>query len=286
MRELRKVRDAPVDALFNVSIADAACVPAVRHFHIFVAVFLSSQTRDVVTALAMGRLKHKLKGGLTIETVLKCRQTTLANLMKPVAFHNTKAQNLKAIAAKLKAERFGQVPADADELCELPGIGPKMAHIIVSVLTGIPQGIGIDLHVHRISNKLGWVTSKEPEQTRVQLQHWLPYSEWSDINLVMVGLGQHMNSAKSLLLQRCLETSSPVDALGMLRKLDLYLDHRDKQTGQGVLHWAAAAGCEKSVRMLLKVVKLHADNQGQWPWDLSSSAISDIFEPARRKCNR
>jgi len=286
MQELRRERDAPVDALFNTSIADPQSSPEVRDFHVFVAVFLSSQTRDEVTAAAMGRLKQRLKGGLTVETVLSCRQGTLAGLMKPVAFHNTKAKNLKSIASSLKAKYNHKVPVDADALCELPGIGPKMAHIVVTVLTGNPQGIGIDVHVHRITNKLGWVSSKEPEQTREQLQKLLPYSEWSQVNIIMVGLGQQMHSKKSTLLQRCLETSCPVGAFRMLRKLDFDFSHRDAATGQGVLHWAAAAGNMESVRMLLKIVKPHQDSNGQWPWDASCAEVSRLFERTRAKYQR
>lgn len=283
MRELRKERDAPVDSLFTASVAEPGAPRDVRAFHVFVAVFLSSQTRDEVTAAAVGRLRQNIRGGLTLDGVRRCRMTTLARLIKPVAFHNTKAENLKSIVSILRTDYDGHVPVDAGALSQLPGIGPKMAHIVVSVLTGAPQGIGIDVHVHRITNRLGWVKSREPEQTRHQLQKWLPYSEWSDVNVVMVGLGQQMNSAKPRLLQRCLQASRPVKAFRLLRRLEFDLGSRDKATGQGVLHWAAAAGDGESVRFLLRALKPHRDALGLWPWDVTSPDIARVFGRARTK---
>lgn len=285
MRELRRVRDAPVDMLFTQSIADKTACPEVKGFHVFVAVFLSSQTRDEVTALAMHRLKNQLSGGLTLASVIKAREATLGKLIKPVAFHNTKAKHLKVIARTIATEHSGVVPSDADVLCKLPGIGPKMAHIVVSVLTGNPQGIGIDLHVHRITNKLGWVHSKEPEQTRAQMQKLLPYREWSDVNVVVVGLGQQMNSSRPTLLKRCLQSSDPVAALRLMQRLDLDLGSRDKITGQCILHWAALAGNAKVLRMLLKNVEPSRDAAGHWPWDVAVPAVSNMFDYWRRKSN-
>lgn len=283
MRELRRIRDAPVDMLFTQSIADESACSEVKGFHVFVAVFLSSQTRDEVTALAMQRLKSQLSGGLTLASAIKARHATLGKLIKPVAFHNTKAKHLKVIARIIATEHSGVVPVDADVLCKLPGIGPKMAHIVVSVLTGTPQGIAIDLHVHRITNKLGWVRSKEPEQTRTQLQKLLPYREWSDVNVVMVGLGQQMNSARPVLLQRCLHSSDPVAALRLMQRLDLDLNSRDKITGQCILHWAASAGNAKVLRMLLKNVEPSKDVAGRWPWEVAAPTVYNLFDYWRRK---
>jgi len=282
MKELRRIRDAPVDLLFTPDIADQAALPEVKAFHVFVAVFLSSQTRDEVTAEAMQRLQQQ-PGGLSVASVIKARQATLAKLMKPVAFHNTKAKNLKLCAQSITKQHAGNVPVNADVLCELPGIGPKMAHIVVSVLTGKPQGIGIDVRVHCITNKLGWVRSKEPEQTRLQLQNIMPYYEWADVNVVMVGLGQQMNSARSKLLQRCLQSSDPVAALGLLRRLGLDLGSIDKSSGQGVLHWAAASGDASVLRMLVKHVLLTKDKVGQWPWDIATSNVLKVFHHWKQK---
>lgn len=279
MRDLRRNRDAPVDMLFTPSIADDSASLDTKGFHVFVAVFLSSQTRDEVTAAAMQRLKAGV-GGLTIQSVAAARAKTLAKLLSPVAFHNTKAKHLKEIVRSLMRDYGGKVPVDADDLCDLPGIGPKMAHIIVSILTGHPQGIGIDVHVHRIANKLGWVCSKDPEGTRLQLQNMLPYQEWSDVNVVMVGLGQQMNSARPKIFQRCLQLPDPLSGLRLLRKLDFNFQIPDKSTGQGTLHWAASCGSVVAVKMLLEHVKPVKDNSGLWPWDVAIGETAPLFSKA------
>jgi endonuclease-3 len=84
------------------------------------------------------------------------------------------------------------VPRTAKELCALPGIGPKMAYIILNVAHGIVTGIGIDTHMHRIMNQLRWMQTKTPEQTRAVLESWLPREEWGKINLLFVGFGQQV----------------------------------------------------------------------------------------------
>lgn len=72
----------------------------------------------------------------------------------------------------------------------MPGVGPKMGHILMNVAWGRAEGIGVDVHVHRISNRLKWVKSNTPEQTRVQLESWLPKEYWPTINKTLVGFGQ------------------------------------------------------------------------------------------------
>lgn len=86
------------------------------------------------------------------------------------------------------------IPKTVDELCKLPGVGPKMAHICMNVAWGELSGIGVDTHVHRISNRLGWVkkTTKKPEDTRIQLESWLPKEYWSEVNHLLVGFGQEI----------------------------------------------------------------------------------------------
>lgn len=75
---------------------------------------------------------------------------------------------------------------------KLPGVGSKMAHICMNSAWNIVTGIGVDTHVHRISNRLNWVKrpTKEPEKTRIELEQWLPYEFWHDVNELLVGFGQ------------------------------------------------------------------------------------------------
>lgn len=92
------------------------------------------------------------------------------------------------------AQYGGDIPKTIDGLCKLPGVGPKMAHICMQVAWGEVPGITVDTHVHRISNRIGWVQkpTKTAEQTRVQLESWLPKEEWTDINYILVGFGQEI----------------------------------------------------------------------------------------------
>lgn len=88
----------------------------------------------------------------------------------------------------------GDIPKTIKELCELPGVGPKMGHICMQIAWGEVSGIGVDTHVHRICNRLEWVKkpTKTPEGTRNELEDWLPKSLWSKINYLLVGFGQEI----------------------------------------------------------------------------------------------
>jgi endonuclease III len=116
---------------------------------------------------------------------------------------------IKNTTAILKEEYSGDIPNTVESLCRLPGVGPKMAHLCMNIGWGIVTGIGnifgfqectikllmptstgVDTHVHRISNRLGWVNSKNPEDTRKQLEDWLPKEYWDEVNHLLVGFGQ------------------------------------------------------------------------------------------------
>lgn len=117
---------------------------------------------------------------------------------------------IKNTTAILKEEYSGDIPNTVESLCRLPGVGPKMAHLCMNIGWGIVTGIGnffyisaygtinlimsfvlgVDTHVHRISNRLGWVKSKMPEDTSKQLEDWLPREFWDEVNHLLVGFGQ------------------------------------------------------------------------------------------------
>lgn len=95
--------------------------------------------------------------------------------------------------AKILIDKYGgDIPNNVKELCDLPGVGPKMAHICMSVAWGEISGIGVDTHVHRISNRLEWMKkpTKTPEDTRKALEDWLPRELWEEVNHLLVGFGQ------------------------------------------------------------------------------------------------
>jgi len=97
----------------------------------------------------------------------------------------------------------GDIPRNVKELCMLPGVGPKMAYLCMQTAWGKSVGIGVDVHVHRISNRLGWVKTKDPEKTRKTLESWLPKEHWAEINPLFVGLGQTICRARKPLCNEC-----------------------------------------------------------------------------------
>ncbi|EKX54994.1 hypothetical protein GUITHDRAFT_54498, partial [Guillardia theta CCMP2712] len=132
-------------------------------FHALVALMLSSQTKDQVVAEAMITMK---KRGLTVDSVLEMSDKELDSMISKVGFHNNKTKFIKQAAMILKEKHGGRVPRTLEELCELPGVGPKMALITLKAAFGIISGIGVDTHMHRMFNELKWVNSSTPEKVR------------------------------------------------------------------------------------------------------------------------
>lgn len=97
---------------------------------------------------------------------------------------------IKKTAEILRDEWNGDIPDSIQGLTSLPGVGPKMAYLCMSVAWNRTEGIGVDVHVHRITNMWGWNKTKNPEETRLALQSWLPHDRWREINGLLVGLGQ------------------------------------------------------------------------------------------------
>jgi endonuclease-3 len=193
--EMRKDLSAPVDTMGCEKAHDPNADPKVQRFQCLVSLMLSSQTKDEVNFAAMTRLKEN---GLTVENLLDTDDATLGKLIYPVGFWKTKVKYLKKTAVILKEKYNDDIPDNVKDLCSLPGVGPKMAHICMNVAWKKAMGIGVDTHVHRISNRLKWVQgiksgpTKTPEQTRIALEGWLPESKWIEINWLLVGFGQQI----------------------------------------------------------------------------------------------
>lgn len=142
-------------------------------FTTLVSLMLSSQTKDPVTADAVHKLQTTLANGLNLQSVLDASDDEIQACIAKVGFFRRKTEYLRRVAVILKEQHHGDVPQTIDELCALPGVGPKMAFLQMQSM-GFNVGIGVDTHVHRISNRLGWCKTKTPEQTRLALQSWLP----------------------------------------------------------------------------------------------------------------
>lgn len=165
-------------------------------FTTLVSLMLSSQTKDPVTADAVHKLQTRLPNGLCLASLLDTPDDVIQECIAKVGFFRRKTEYLRR-AAEILRDRFdGDVPRTIDDLCSLPGVGPKMAFLQMQSM-GLNVGIGVDTHVHRISNRLGWCKTKTPEQTRLALQSWLPVDVRAPltqlhrvINKQMVGFGQ------------------------------------------------------------------------------------------------
>jgi len=193
--EMRKNFTAPVDSMGCERAHDNKAEPKVQRFQCLVSLMLSSQTKDEVNFAAMTRLKDH---GLTVENLLKTDDETLGKLIYPVGFWKNKVKFLKKTAHILREKYDCDIPDSITDLCSLPGVGPKMAYICMNIAWKKPTGIGVDTHVHRISNRLNWARgpkngpTKNPEETRKSLESWLPKCKWIEINWLFVGFGQEI----------------------------------------------------------------------------------------------
>lgn len=188
--EMRKRVLAPVDTMGCESLAEDHRSPEEQRLQTLVSLMLSSQTKDTVTAAAMRNLQENLPGGFTLDSLLRVEPAELNRLIEKVGFHNNKTKFIKAVAIILRDQYNGDIPDTAEGLIGLPGVGPKMAYLCLSAAWGKHEGIGVDVHVHRITNLWGWHKTSKPEQTRAELEAWLPKEKWHDINHLLVGLGQ------------------------------------------------------------------------------------------------
>jgi len=189
---------------------------------------LSSQTKDAVVGDAMRKLQNY---GLDVEQIRDIDVEELKVLIGKVGFYNNKAKYMKRAAEILIDEYGGDIPSTADEMMKLPGVGPKMAYIIESIVFNKSTGIGVDTHMHRIFNDLKWVKSKTPEQTREQLEGWLPKDRWGELNALFVGFGQESQQQKEKILKKALACSRPSDALKLLKKVGMDVKKEGEKYG-------------------------------------------------------
>lgn len=163
-------------------------------FQSLVAVMLSAQTRDETTARVCEKL---FKIASTTQEIANLEIGELENLLHPVSFYKTKAKHLKTLAQKITDDFAGKVPNSLENLTSLPGVGRKTANIILAREFNIPA-IGVDTHVHRIANALGWVNTKTPEKTERELAKALPKKYWVRVNHLFVSIGQQYRSRHQL----------------------------------------------------------------------------------------
>jgi len=157
-------------------------------FETLVSGILSSRTRDETTNQVMRRLFPRYG---TPKKMLRLSEEELARLIYPVGFYRQKARFLREACRMLVEEFGGKVPETREELMRIPGVGRKVANLILSVVFG-QDVICVDTHVHRISQRLGWQVAKTPEETEQNLMRILPRRSWRYINLILVNHGQRV----------------------------------------------------------------------------------------------
>ncbi|MDL2322317.1 endonuclease III [Desulfosarcina sp. OttesenSCG-928-B08] len=155
-------------------------------FEVLVSTLLSLRTKDEVTGPAAARLLEKAK---TPEAMIRLGSEAIAKLIYPVGFYPTKAKRLVEISRILLDQYGGKVPDIIEELTRLPGVGRKTANLVLVEGYKIPA-VCVDTHVHRISNRLGYVSTRMPDQTEMALREKLPKRHWIRYNELLVAFGQ------------------------------------------------------------------------------------------------
>jgi endonuclease-3 len=168
-------------------------------FLVLISCIMSLRTKDETTLPASERL---FKLADTPQKILKLSVAQIEKAIYPVGFYRTKAETIKGICRDL-LERFdGKVPDNIEELLTLKGVGRKTANLVV--IEGYQNpGICVDTHVHRISNRFGYVTTKTPEETEWALRKKLPSKHWLRYNEMLVVWGQNMCRPISPLCSQC-----------------------------------------------------------------------------------
>lgn len=172
-----------------------------RHdpFRVLVSTVISLRTKDAVTEAASERLFALAKNPRELHAL---DEETIAQVIYPAGFYKTKAASLRKIAEQLLTEHAGQVPSELEPLLALPGVGRKTANLVLTLGYG-KQGICVDTHVHRITNRLGYVQTRTPEETEMALRAKLPVEYWIPINDYLVSFGQHLCLPVSPFCSRC-----------------------------------------------------------------------------------
>ncbi|EUC66053.1 endonuclease III [Rhizoctonia solani AG-3 Rhs1AP] len=273
IEEMRATIEAPVDTMGCAKAMTGVGPLKDQRFGALVSLMLSSQTKDEVTAAAVENLRRILPGGLTVDSILAAEPSVVSGAIGKVGFWRRKTEYIQASAKILRDKYDSDVPQTVDELCALPGVGPKMAFLVLQVAWNINAGIGVDIHVHRITNRLGWhkPATTTPEQTRLNLQSWLPRNLHAPINPLLVGFGQII----------CLPVGPRCDSC-LLSAQGLCPSANAKATGKGKkpIVYKAKADLDADGLVTLEDVKLEEDiTLENNPVQVTKTERRDVGEP-------
>jgi len=203
-REIRQWQEPVVGVVARESARDP--------FRILISCLLSLRTKDKTTSEASA---HLFTVAYTPAGLLKLSQRRIERAIYPVGFYRTKAKAIHAICRRLLQVYEGKVPQSIDELITLAGVGRKTANLVVTVGYKKP-GICVDIHVHRISNRWGYVKTRTPEETEQALRARLPKRYWITFNDLLVPYGQNLCQPVSPFCSRC-KLIDMCDRVGVVR---------------------------------------------------------------------
>ena len=203
MANSKKNIDKIIKGIKDANLPQRDFVKMMETFHdpfkVLICCILSLRTNDLTTYPCSLRM---LELGTTPQDFLNVDVETLAKAIYPVGFYKNKAQQILDISKELVENYDGKVPASIDELVKFKGVGRKTANLVMAKGFGIPA-ICVDVHVHRISNRLGWVKTKTPEETEIELRKLLPEKYWLDINTILVTFGQNLCKPQRPMCETC-----------------------------------------------------------------------------------
>ena len=193
---MQKPNKSSIQLVFRVFGENYECIPlevfSKNVYKTLISTLLSSRTKDEVTLKAAKRLFKKAPN---IKNLNKLNRIDIQKLIYPVGFYKVKAKHLKDLAKILHKDFNCQIPKTREELITLPGVGRKTANLVLIRAFDIPA-IAVDTHVHKISNYLGWVKTKTPQQTEKELNKIIPKKYWKDLNRYFVSIGRQYKSKK------------------------------------------------------------------------------------------
>lgn len=185
---MRRLAQA-IDGLEEPAVEKIAEEQQEDPFQVLIATMLSAQTRDAVTAESSRRL---FRAARTPRAMAKLPVKRIERLIYPVSFYRNKAVHVKRACEAILRRYGGRVPLVMEELLTLPGVGRKTANLVLILSARSRENICVDTHVHRISNRLGWVETRTPEQTEGALYRVADRRWWPIINLYLVTWGQNV----------------------------------------------------------------------------------------------
>ncbi|KAJ7215316.1 DNA glycosylase [Mycena haematopus] len=197
IKEMRSQTIAPVDTMGCHMAQRHETEPKNKRFVTLVSLMLSPQTKDQVTDTAVCKLRAALGGSVSLDAILAADPAVISEAINKVGMWRVKTKHLKLAAEKLRDDFESDVPKTIEGMISLPGVGPKIGFLALQNAWNINVGIGVDVHVLRITRLLGWHKAENPEDARISLESWLPAELQPEINPLLVGFGQTICPANS-----------------------------------------------------------------------------------------